>query len=109
MAQVGPGPLPLFDELDLVSDAVLCTLLLSGNRLVVHRTHPQPDSLWQLPSCFQRESGCGCVRCTTSLFPLRRRVHSTASDTRSSSSNRGSGPGPTCAMWSVGRMNRSLP
>src|SRR2546422_6812877 len=47
MAQVGPGPLPLFDQLDLVSDAVLCTLLLSGNRLVVHRTHPQPDSLWK--------------------------------------------------------------
>src|SRR3989442_9477543 len=48
MAQVGPSPLPLFDELDLVSDAVLFPLLPSVNRLVVHRTHPQPDSLWKL-------------------------------------------------------------
>src|SRR5438034_1449035 len=47
MAQVGPGPLPLFDELDLASDAVLCTLLMSVNRLVVHRAHPQPYSLWK--------------------------------------------------------------
>src|SRR3989442_619994 len=48
MAQVSPSPLPLFDELDLVSDAVLFPLLPSVNRLVVHRTHPQPDSLWKL-------------------------------------------------------------
>src|SRR3989449_6290891 len=48
MAQVGPSPLSLFDELDLVSNAVLCTLLPRGNRLIVHRTHPQPDSLWKL-------------------------------------------------------------
>src|SRR5712691_1591336 len=51
MTQVGPSPLPLLDELDLASNAVLCTLLQessSVNRLVVHRTNPQPDSLRKL-------------------------------------------------------------
>src|SRR6266852_8259460 len=48
MTQVGPIPLPLLDELDLESNAVLCTLLPSENRLVVHRPHPQPDSLRNL-------------------------------------------------------------
>src|SRR5437899_9816428 len=51
MTQVGPIPLPLLDELNLASNAVLCTLLhesSSENRLVVHRPHPQPDSLRNL-------------------------------------------------------------
>src|SRR2546426_9944428 len=51
MTQVGPIPLPLLDELDLASNTVLCTLLhesSSENRLVVHRPHPQPDSLRNL-------------------------------------------------------------
>src|SRR5712692_1263562 len=48
MAEVGPIPLSLFDDLNLASDAVPRTLLPSGNRLVIHRQHLQPDSLRNL-------------------------------------------------------------
>src|SRR5437867_11617409 len=51
MTQVGPILLPLLYKLNLASHAVVCTLLLeslSENRLVVHRPHPQPDSLRNL-------------------------------------------------------------
>src|SRR5438552_3328939 len=45
MTQVGPIPPPLFDELDLESDAVLFNLLTRGRGPVVHRLHPQLDFL----------------------------------------------------------------
>src|SRR5439155_11686050 len=45
MTEVGPIPPPLFDELDLESDAVLFHLLTRGRWPVVHRLHPQLDVL----------------------------------------------------------------